>query len=90
MAPLGLLLLLSQQPAPAPPPCDPVVFHWRLNATDAELSQGDISYLAVETRDTADRYLGHFVIAGDPDAPVVEYFVTHRHTRLTVTICAVE
>lgn len=77
----------SDPPPPATPPCTPHTFLWKIDATEAELSQGDIVYLTVTPRSLDGKFLGHVVIAGDADAPAVQFLVGLRHKTVTVTVC---
>src|SRR5262245_11513349 len=72
----------------AQPACTPVVYTFTLNATDAELTQGDIAYIPARVRDLDGKFGGDLSLAGDRDMPIVQYLASKNHKTLTVTFCA--
>jgi hypothetical protein len=70
------------------PPCTPLRVRFSIDSSDAELSQGDIAYVAIRVTTPDGRFQGHVVIAGDQDVPLLAYLrPLNRAGAFAVVFC---
>jgi hypothetical protein len=86
----GLLAGAAIAAQAVPPPCTPLALRFTVDSSEAELSQGDISYAAIRVTTPDGRYQGHVVIAGDQDVPLIAFLRARNHSTVAVTFCPSE
>lgn len=79
---VGINVVWAMQPS-----CVPVTYTARIDATEAELSQGEIAYLSLTVKASDGSFAGTHMVAGDRDTPLVDWLVRHRHKTVTLTLC---